>query len=262
MIHYNKNLQEKLPINIKELYVVADFDKTLTQSDSRTTWAILADTGLMPEEYKKDRYELYNTYRPIEVDNTIDEKIKFEKMQEWFEKHLELFAKYKLKESTLKQTAEDKDIMQLRKGVKEFLEFLHENNVPLIIISAGIGNYIEYYLENNNCYFSNIYIISNMIEFRDDVAVRIKKIIHSLNKNEAALTEEILETIKDKKQILLLGDQIADTKMVSENKRNQTVRVGFLNEDTKNDIEIYKKYFDIVCEEDTSYNELQKLLLK
>ncbi len=257
---YDKEIEKKLPLNINDLYVIADFDKTLTESNSQSSWAVLADTDLMPKQYTKDRYNLYNTYRPIEIDNTLDEKIKFAKMREWYEKHIQLFISYKLKESTIKEVAESKTAMKLRAGAREFLEFLNKNNVPVIIISAGVGNFIELFLQNNNCYFPNIHIISNMIKFKDGVACGVENVIHSLNKNEAALTEGVQNIIKDKKQILLFGDQIGDTKMVSKEKRDQTISVAFLAEDTKGDAEFYKKHFDIVCEENTSYKELQDML--
>ena len=38
---------------------------------------------------------------------------------------------------------------------------MYNRNIPVIIISAGIGNFIEKFLIDNNCYFDNIYLISN-----------------------------------------------------------------------------------------------------
>ena len=52
--------------------------------------------------------------------------------------------------------------MKYRNGAKEFLKKMNEFNVPVIIISAGIGNVIEEFLKLENDYYENIKIISNI----------------------------------------------------------------------------------------------------
>lgn len=259
---YSEKIKEKLPLNRDKLYVVADFDKTITKSDSQASWGILSKTNYLPKQYTIDRQNLYNTYRPIEIDNSIDEKIKYTKMQEWYKKHVDMLVSYKLPEEVVEKAINNEDIMKFRDGAKEFLDFLNKNNIPLIIISAGIGNFIKLFLKKYNCYYSNINIVANTIKFENGIATGIEGniIIHSLNKNEIAITQNIKNTIQKKEQILLLGDQIEDLKMISEEKRDKTIRVGFLNQTSQEAVEEYKKYFDIVCEEDTSYTELQELL--
>lgn len=55
--------------------------------------------------------------------------------------------------------------------------------VPVIILSAGIGNAIETFLNNEKCYYDNIYIISNFIEFKEDKMQKFTaSLIHSMNK--------------------------------------------------------------------------------
>ena len=53
--------------------------------------------------------------------------------------------------------------MILRKGVKEFLKYTYQNNIPVIIISAGITDIIENFLKANNCLYDNVHIILNKI---------------------------------------------------------------------------------------------------
>ena len=50
---------------------------------------------------------------------------------------------------------------------KEFLRKMNEMNIPVIIISAGIGNVIEEFLKLENDYYDNIKIISNFIVFEN-----------------------------------------------------------------------------------------------
>ncbi len=64
----NKNL----PLSdLSDLYVVADFDRTITKGNSKTSWSILANSNLVPKEYVADRQALYDKYRPIEIDETL-----------------------------------------------------------------------------------------------------------------------------------------------------------------------------------------------
>ncbi len=65
----HSNVKELLPFSdLKNIYVVADFDKTITSGNSATSWSILASSNLVPSSYIKERDELYKYYRPIEVD--------------------------------------------------------------------------------------------------------------------------------------------------------------------------------------------------
>ena len=51
----------------------------------------------------------------------------------------------------------------LRDGFKDFLYGLYMQNIPVVILSAGIGNVILETLKLYNCLYDNIYIVSNFI---------------------------------------------------------------------------------------------------
>ncbi|MBR3208950.1 MAG: HAD-IB family phosphatase [Bacilli bacterium] len=256
----NPKIKEKLPIHdLNNLYVVTDFDRTITNGNSKTSWSILASSNLVPKSYISDRQKLYDFYRPIEVSNTVDYSYKLRMVKEWFQKHIELFVKYKISKDVFDEAATNLRVMEFRPYAKEFIEFLHQNNIPLIIISAGIGNFIESFLKHNNCNFDNVYISSNKILFKDKIAVGVNEnIIHSFNKNEVSLPNEISEKIKNRNNILLLGDQVSDLNMIDKKKHPSVISVGFLTPDSpKEDI---ISNFDIVCEENDNYNDIKNLL--
>ena len=259
----HSNVKELLPFSdLKNIYVVADFDKTITTGSSKTSWSILASSNLVPSSYIKERDELYEYYRPIEVDEKMDLNKKVTLVREWFQKHIELFVKYKMSEEIFKIAATDLRVLNFRPGAKEFITFLHENNIPLIIISAGIGNFIETFLKTNNCYFDNVHVSSNKIIFKNGIAIGVEKnIIHSLNKNEVSLPNNISEKLKDRKQVILLADQVTDLNMVNKENHDFVLNVGFLTDDyTKSQIEDFKSKFDIVCEENDDYFKLKNVL--
>ena len=257
--------KEKLPlIDYDNLFVVADFDRTITKGNSKTSWSILANSDLVPEDYTKERQELYDIYRPIEIDENLDIEIKSAKVKEWFIKHIELFVKYHTSEEVFEKAATDLRVMEFRNGAKEFIHFLHEHNIPLIIISAGVGNFIESFFKHNDCDLDNIYISSNKIIFKDGKAAGVdKNIIHSLNKNEVSLPNEIHNKVKNRKNVILLGDQVSDLKMVDKNLHDNVITIGFLTDETHEKDQSMKDNFDIVCEmSDNDYIDLKDILFK
>lgn len=249
--------------NLNNLYVVADFDRTITDGNSNTSLAVLANSNIAPKEYIEERNKLYNYYRPIEIDPNIPFDEKYALMEEWFKKHFELLVSYKTKESDYRDILIDSNLMYFRNGAKEFIEFLHKNNIPLIIISAGIGNIIENFLKINNCSYDNIHIISNKIIFSNGIAAGVdNKIIHSLNKNETSLTQDILNKINNRKDVILLGDQIGDLLMVDKNTDKELLTIGFLADDTKDNLDIMNNSFDIVCDTNETYIDILNLLFE
>lgn len=260
----NKEKCNFLPIkNWEEYYVVADFDRTITTGSSKTSWSVLASSDLVPEEYKSERDKLYDIYRPIEIDESMDFEKRSHLVKEWFRLHIELFVKYRIEEKLFEYAACDLRVMEFRKGAREFLEFLHERRVPVIIISAGIGNFIEHFLKKNECYYDNIHVCSNKIIFKDGIAIGVEdNIIHSLNKNEVELPNSIKEKLKTRDKIILLGDQIGDLDMVNEEKRKDAFKVGFITDETVSLKEKYSQEFDCVIIENDDYDDLLNLLLK
>lgn len=228
-MHIKNSVKQILPIsNLYNLYVVADFDRTITNGNSQTSWSILSKSNLIPESYINERQILFDKYRPIEIDTSLPLEYRLNMMTEWWQKHIELFVKYKISEEVFRDAATDLKVMEFRPGAKEFLSFLHRNNIPLIIISAGIQNFIETFLKLNNCYFDNIYISSNKILFKNGIATGVgKNIIHSLNKNEVFLPEAVNKSLTGRKQVLLLGDQISDLNMVDKKLHDQVITVRF-----------------------------------
>jgi len=261
-MYIRNEIKSTLPIkDLNSVYIVADFDRTLTAGSSKTSWSILAGSDLVPDSYITERNDLFNHYRPIEVDPTIDLEIKMQAVKEWFQKHIELFIKYQLTEDVFNQAATNLRVMEFRDGAKEFLTFLHQNNIPLIIISAGIGNFIEAFLKHYNCYFDNIYISSNKILFKNGIASGVgKNIIHSLNKNEVSLPTYIKDKLKNRSNVILLGDQVSDLKMVAKNAHPSLLTIGFVADDCQNQSEFLKEHFDIVCGTTENYYDVKKLL--
>lgn len=243
------------------IYVLTDFDRTITVGNSESSWGILSKSNMVPREYVEERQMFFDYYRPFETDETLDYETKNRLMNEWWNKHIGLFIKYQLSEEVIMLAAKNLSVMSFREGAREFLENMRDRNIPVIIISAGIGNFIEQFLIKNNCNFDNIYIVSNFLKFENGVATGVSdRVIHSLNKNEVSLPDEIKKIIGNRKNIILLGDSIADIKMAREDARKDALKIGFLEERVDENRPHYEEQFDVVCTNNTGYNELSQKL--
>ena len=254
MLTIKENTLERIATWKKDsIYILTDFDKTITSGNSITSWGVLEESTHMPQEYKLEKDILAKYYGPIENDETINFNAKKEAMNEWWTKHLNLFIKYQVSEEIIKKESINHHTMTLRKGAKEFLEKLNKDNIPVIIISAGIGNFIESFLKAHNCYYDNIHIISNFITFENGIATGIKSnLIHSQNKNEISMSQEIKNYISTRSNTIILGDNTGDAYMSPD---KNALRIGFLEEKLSENKKHYEEKFDIVCI-NSDFNEI------
>ena len=253
-------LKEKMDKN--NICIFLDYDKTITSSESEDSWATTANRKVMGQEISNDLDKLYEKYGPIELDYTIDEKEKEKYMIEWYVKSMDLYYTYHLTKEKLKKCINNSNL-ELREGVKDFLLKLYKNNVPVIIFSAGIGNVIEQFLKGKNCYYNNITIISNFIKF-DENGNMIKfsdNMIHSLNKNIDKLGNlQLKEKIKAKEYRMVIGDLVEDIHMMGEYPESKSLKIGFLTKNIMENLEIYKKNFDIVLTEKNNFYDIENYI--
>lgn len=264
MKYTNTNKLEKLKINKNNVYLVIDFDKTITSKESPDSWAISG--SLLGKKFIKEMDELYLRYRPIELNYQITIEEKEREMIKWYEKCMHLYYKYHLTKENLKKAIEQSDL-SFRKGAKEFLQKANEFNIPIIILSAGIGNVIKKFLKDNNCYYDNIYIISNFIEFDENGEMKKfdnSKMVHTLNKSmKGKLPPYYIEKLKNKIYKILLGDLKEDENMIEKEEWDTTLKIGILENETEEMIKTYKQVFDIVLtEKDATFASIEMFLGK
>ena len=183
-------------------------------------------------------------------------------MKEWWTKHINLFVKYQISEEIINTSSRDLRVMSFRSGAKEFLINMKDRKIPVIIISAGIGNFIKQFLIDNGVFYDNIFIVSNFIKFENGYAVGVEdNITHSLNKNEVSMPENVKARLSGRNNIILLGDGLSDIRMASEEKRQEALKIGFLEENITENMDIFRENFDVVATDNTSFNELREHLI-
>lgn len=260
MIYLNEEkIEESNDWKDDDIYILTDFDRTLTLGSSSTSWSVLSKSDKVPKDYVIERQKYYDYYRPIEIDTNLPFETKNELMKEWWIKHINLFVKYKISEEIIKDAARNLRVMAFRNGAEDFLKNMKERNIPVIIISAGIGNFIKEFLIMNNCFYDNIHIVSNFIKFENGYAIGVEdNITHSLNKNEISMPEEVKKEYIGRNNIILLGDGLDDVKMASEEKRESALKIGFLEEKVEENEPYYLDTFDVVCTDNTGFDELSE----
>ncbi len=256
MLFINNNVLSKIK-NWQNYYILIDFDRTITTGNSSSSWDILLNDNKVANDYKNKIDELFKFYRPIELDMTIDLEQKKKLLEEWWNKHLNLFIEYNLEEKVIWEAAANEKFIKIRDGAQSFFKIMNEMKIPVIIVSAGIGNFIEAFLKRKHIIYDNIYIVANYLKFVNGKAVGLcDKIIHSCNKDEVIYTQEISKAIKGRKNGILISDSIDDIKMVNEQKMRNILKIGFLNDETTINKETYLKAFDIVGDATANFNDL------
>lgn len=268
---YDKKLNAICKWWLDSLWVLADFDKTFTKAfaDWKNRGAliwILGQKWYISTHVKEKWQESFEKYYPIEIDPLIPIEEKKKYMQEWWENTFQLLIEDWLSKYAISNAMCDGWVC-LRFGVKRFFQLLSLFNVPLIILSSGwLGGYaIHEYLNRRHLLRSNVRIVWNELIWDEQwIFVDYKKpIIHSMNKDGSSIPRDIMRNqIGKRKNILLLGDSIADINMANNCSYEEILKIWFLNENKWNRLQQYRENFDIVIVNDWTFCNINKVLKK
>lgn len=136
---------------------------------------------------------------------------------------------------------------------------MNDYNIPVIIISCSLKNVIKEYLEFNKCYYDNIYIYSNNYAINGNGEKDIYQVTPH-NKNQITFSKELNNIIATKDYSLLFGDIVDDVNMVSKDRLDQTITVGFLDKKIEENLEKYRTTFDIVLTDNASFKEIEDII--
>lgn len=263
VIIVNPENLEKIKKNIlkegkEKIHVLTDFDRTFTKGlvkgqKAHTVIAQIRQGKYLTLDYAKRAHALADKYYPIEIDPNIPKEEKSAKMVEWWTKHFELLVECGLNKDVMKEIVKTKTL-KFRKGALEFLDFLYKHDIPLVMMSAAPGDMIEMYLEQEGRLYDNIHIIADFYEFdKAGKAIKHKEpLIHSLNKKEIVVKGfPIFDWIKDRKNVILIGDSLDDVGMIEGFEYDNLIKIGFLNYDVEEKLENYKYNYDVVIVNDS-----------
>lgn len=256
MLYIKPEKLKQISLTSNNFAVLMDFDRTITTKDSMGSWSVFENPKFMNPKFQKETKELVDTYFPYELDYSISEEVKSFYLDEWYYKNMDLLYQYHLTHSILLECIKDSK-MQFHKGCTDFLNKLYQRGIPVIIMSAGIGNVITEFLKQNHCLYPNIHIISNFISFKNDTMLPFTdNMIHTSNKSMNRLPLSLQKEVQAKDYILLFGDLIEDLNMAKGQDFSHILSFGFLEQKINENLQLYKDNFDVVLTAPSSFDDI------
>ncbi len=246
MIYVNK------PISFKGIsYIVCDFDQTITTTDSTSSWGIYSESSLLSEDFKQALNDCYNKYRPIELNHQIPLQERIKLLCDWPREEISHFAEFGINIDLFRRIARETNALKVRPGFTAFIEETSRLQIPVFIVSGGLFEPIEGALKRAHALTPNVSIITNTVRVVNDKIVGLEEpVIHTHNKNTIKLP------LQDDERGVLFGDLPSDKNVSTHLK---TINIGFLN---KASLELYKREFDIVLTDGSSFDGISKILFK
>ena len=280
--------------NKKSVAVITDFDYTITTPiDYKTGLQYRSSYYLYDEDmiggdqkkFNEKRQALADIYSKYEFNSLYDFKFRNEKMKEWYTKNIYLYFNEKFTlDSIDKMTNKCKNNILFRKNAKEYMELLISMDIPIIIESGGITQFIIAILKT---IFPNIQqlinekkimIVSNSFTFDEKTKGcngLEHEVIYCFNKDEF-LGNVINKEFPELKNVFVMGDNLGDADCVNNinvSKEN-VIGFGFVNlpidvlndenkkEDKEKKIDEYKKTFDVALVGNCDYEPIIEILKK
>jgi 5'-nucleotidase len=254
-----RKVQSIVEGGLSNLQIIADFDYTMSRfhkdgKQALNCFSVVQEYHKFPEEYRQKFVELRAKYYPIEIchEMSVEEKIPF--MIEWYLKGQDLYIEAGLTMDLIKEMVESAHV-ELRCETHEMMAYLRENNVPMLVFSAGMGDVIEEILRVQGQLSPNVHVISNRFKFDEKTGkvVGLKgELIHVYNKNEsAAVHSSYFEDLTHRHNVVLMGDSTGDSHMADGVvKPNAVLKIGFLNDKLDERLPVFLKHFDVVLLDD------------
>lgn len=261
--NFDRQRQRFVRGGLLKLQVIADFDRTLTTNfyqgrKSLSLLGALRASNFLGLDYQRQSQALFDYYSPFENDHSLTIIARKSLMAEWWEKQFQLLITSGLNKNHINQVI-DSRLANLRPGVPEFIKLLEKHQVPLVIFSAsGLGeSALRYFLEKENLWSNNISLIANDFIWDEGgraVAVRAP-IIHSGNKDETMLADfGCLERVRNRNNILLLGDSLGDADMATGFSYQALLKIGFLNDKIQESLPAYRSLYDALVLNDGDFS--------
>ena len=267
---FNEKLKKIIAWWPEKFHVIADFDRTLTKAfaEGKPTVSLITrlQNGFYPPEYADKSNAIFNKYHPIEIDPNISLEEKKHTMTKRWDEQFNLMLSYGLTRKIIAD-AMDSEETNFRAWCGDLFDILYDKKIPLLILSAsGLGyDSIYYCLKHENKLYDNIDIISNdFVRDEEGKAIGVREpVIHSFNKDETVVKNfPIYEEIKDRKNILLLGDGLWDAQMADGFDYENILKIWFLNNDSPEHREKFSEVYDLLILGDGDMEEVNEIIKK
>ncbi|CAE7029489.1 NT5C3B [Symbiodinium natans] len=182
-------------------------------------------------------------------------------MNEWYGQVHELILKESVTRENIAGAVAGCQTIRPREGMFDFLRSCQEHvpAIPVIIMSAGLGDVIEEFLRQTLPFerAPTTHVVSNRMVFNEEgrLVDFSEPLLHMFNKTAAFLPEACRELAKGKRQCLLMGDGVGDCTMAN-GLEVEPFKIGFLNEKIEERMPEFQQKFDVVVTGDAPVPEL------
>lgn len=256
--------KQKFKNESENTFIITDFNRTLTKTFKdnkklKTSFAQIREGNYLGKDYAGKANALFAQYYPIEKDPLISKEEKVPQLVKWWKEHLQLMVEYNLTKENIRDSIMKNTFA--REGLEELINYTNEKEIPFVIISSGLGNIADEFLKMNDLRKENVSILSNMVNFSKEKATGIgERIIVPFNKDKVKID---LPEVKERKNIILIGDDLFDLDLIKKADYSEVLKIGFLNSINKVDEKVlnqFKENFDLIITRDGSLEPVNQLL--
>lgn len=251
-----------------KLQVISDFDKTLSRAHKdgvkcQTTYCILEEAPSLSEDFRNQSSCLCDHYHAIEIDPHLTKAEKRPYMIEWYTKSITLMPTSGMSKDKVPDLVKESNVC-LREGSGAVLDSLNSHNVPVLVFSAGIADFLIEVLRQQNLLLPNMKVVANFMRFDEkNKLIGFKgNLIHPFNKNRSSLgNDDYFNSLKSRSNIILLGDSLGDLDMLEGTQNVDVIlSIGFLNDKIEDCLLDYLDAYDIVLTDDQTMDVVSGLL--
>lgn len=249
----------------EKLQLIVDFDNTLTRHHKNgvltdCSWGVMENSPLLPTDYTEKTNTLRGKYLPIEQDPNLSIQEKIPHMEAWYKRANELLQEAGIERKMFSQFVKTSNV-EFRDHTKLMLDCLNNAQVPVLVMSAGLGDILVEVMDAFDVYHrSNTKVVSNFLSYDSNGKVigLEGKMIHVYNKNENAIHDsEYFQKLQGRGNVILLGDSIGDLRMADGvDQPSNVLKIGFLNnmQTAEKRLPSFLEGFDIVLVDDQTMN--------
>lgn len=251
--------------SIDGLHVILDFDKTLTHPESDTSWSLLQRHRFSPA-FVTGTQALYDKYHPIEIDERLSVAERYKAMNDWWNDSHALLLAENVSRDTFRCIVETHGTPHLyfRDNADSLVAKLAAWRVPLLIFSAGLGDLIDACMERQG-WLSSAHVVSNHLRYNEARVATgfVHDNIHTFSKCEAVLPElheAWFQDVAERRNVIVVGDAVGDAHMADGVPHDCVLRIGFLNPGQESSLDEYLGIFDVVLQNDPSFDYVLNLV--
>jgi len=160
---------------------VIDFDHTLTKTKDDEgksldcSWGVMDNSPRLPASYTKECNALRSKYLPIELDPTLSIEEKMPHIIEWYSEANKILQKSKVRKEFFPEMVAASSL-QFRNETNEMFDHLAKIHVPILILSAGLGDIIQEAISQKGLNYPNVKVASNFLVRRIKFYVLFKTV--------------------------------------------------------------------------------------